>query len=239
MFHELAAIYDLTYAAKDYRHECRALKDLAGASAHGPVERWLDVACGTGRHLEFLRRDYEVVGVDLSPQMLRIARRRLPGIRLVTGDMRTFDLGERFDVLSCLFSAIGHLSSERELARTFANFARHLRPGGVAIVEPWIDPRDWKPGHIHLVTQQNSERTFVRLATSRRRRNRSLIHYHYLLAEPGKEVRYRDDIDVGLMVPRERIAEILRQAGFRVRFVRPPEFSTGRGLIVGRRSRDG
>ena len=64
-----------------------------------------------------------------------------------------------------------------------------------------------------------------------------MIHYHYLLAEPGKAAQYVDEVDVGLMVPRERIAEILQRAGFRVRIVRPG-FSTGRGLIVGRRSGD-
>ncbi len=235
MFHELAPLYDSTYAAKDYAGECRILRRLVRETADGPAHRWLDVACGTGRHLEILRRDYDVTGVDLSRDMLRYARARLRRVRLVRGDMRTFDLGEQFDVVTCLFSAIGHLRSERELARTFANFARHLRPGGVAIVEPWIDPRDWRPGHIHVVTQRDAERTIVRLATARRRGNRSMIHYHYLIAEPGREARYVDEVDVGLLVKRERIAEILRNAGFEARVVRPG-FSTGRGLVVGRRT---
>ena len=126
MFHELAALYDSTYATKDYRGECRRLRALVDASASGPAKRWLDVACGTGRHLEILRRNYDVAGVDLSPDMLRLARKRLPGIRLVLGDMRTFDLRERFDVITCLFSAIGHLRSERDLASSRESFVDPL-----------------------------------------------------------------------------------------------------------------
>lgn len=106
---------------------------------------WLDVACGTGRHLEFLRQKYSVMGVDGSREMLQIARRRLPGIRLVLGDMRSFRVHRRFDVVSCLFSAIGHLPSDRDVRATFANFERHLNPGGIAIVEPWIEPSAFRP----------------------------------------------------------------------------------------------
>lgn len=234
MFHELAPEYDATYASKDYRGECRILRRIVRTTAVGPARTWLDVACGTGRHLEVLRRDFTVEGVDLSQDMLRFARSRLPGVPLSQGDMRSFDLGRQFDVVSCLFSAIGHLDSERELARTFSNFARHVRPGGVVVVEPWIAPREFRPGHVHVVTRQTPAETIVRLATARRRGHRSMIHYHYLITRSGRDARYLHEVDVGLMVSADRLVELLRRAGFSARFVRPG-LTTRRGLVVGRR----
>jgi SAM-dependent methyltransferase len=234
MFHELASVYDRVYASKDYRGECRTLRELARRYGGRRPESWLDVACGTGRHLEILRNDCAVEGVDLSRGMLRIARRRLPGVPLHQGDMRSFDLGRPFDVVTCLFSAIGHLSSERDLTATFANFTRHLRPGGVAIVEPWIDPRDWKGKHLHLVTREDAAGKIVRLASSRRKGNRSFVQYHYLIGEPGRGVRHYAETDIGLMVRRERLAELMGRSGLRAHVI-PHGFAARRGLIVGRR----
>ena len=64
----------------------------------------LDVACGTGKHLEHLQHHYRVAGVDISPAMLDVARRRLPGVPLHVGDMVDFELGRTFDVVTCLES---------------------------------------------------------------------------------------------------------------------------------------
>jgi ubiquinone/menaquinone biosynthesis C-methylase UbiE len=232
MFGEMARYYDLLYGAKDYRTESRKLVALARRYGRSAGRSWLDVACGTGRHLEFLRRQYSVVGVDRSPQMLRVARKRLPGVRLVRGDMRSFRLGARFDVLSCLFSAIGHLTSEDDLRRTFENFSDHLEPGGVMIVEPWIDPADFVPGTIHAVTYRTPELIVVRVAFSARRGNRTRIRYHYLVAERGRGIRHFQELDIGLGVSRQKLLGTARAAGLRARFV-DAGFATRRGLIIG------
>ena len=232
LYHSLADWYDAIYDWKDYRAEARRLEQIARRYGRTGRTRWLDVACGTGHHLEYLRGNHPCVGVDGSAEMLRIARRRLPGMRLVRGDMRSFDLGARFDVVTCLFSAVGHLPSERDLQRTFSNFARHLAPGGVAIVEPWLEPAAFRPGTIHLRTHQGPSGTIVRLASSARRGNRSVIDYHYLVADPARGLRYFTETDVGLMVPRARLIRLMRRAGLRSRFL-TRGFTGDRGLLLG------
>ena len=231
-FYKLAGYYDALVAKKDYRAESRRLETLARRYGRSGGRSWLDVACGTGRHLEFLRRKHPVCGVDLSPEMLRVARRRLPGVRLICGDMRTFRLDQRFDVLSCLYSAIGHLKTERDLRKAFANFAYHLRPGGVTIVEPWIAPAEFYREMIHLVTYEGPRGTIVRLAYSRRRGNHSVIRYYYLIGEAHRGIRYFDETDVGLLVSRRRLANIMDSVGLRARIVRRG-LPSGRGLIIG------
>src|SRR5205823_1566393 len=75
-----AATYDATpnvVVSMDARHTPHFLKTRAG-------ERVLDAGCGTGRHLSDLAAcGCRPVGVDFSAEMLRVARRRLPGVPLV------------------------------------------------------------------------------------------------------------------------------------------------------------
>ncbi len=232
MFHRLAPYYDDLVGAKDYGYESRALESLARQHGRSRGRTWLDVGCGTGRHLRFLRRRYAVTGLDASREVLRIARRRLPGVRLVLADMRNFRLDETFDVVSCLFSAIGHLRSERDLAVTFANFARHLTPGGVALVEPWIDPADFRPGYVHLLTRQGPSVTVARMAYSSREGKRSAVHYHYLIGKTGHGLEHFEEVVTGLLVSRGRLLELMERAGLTARFLKE-SLTPGRGLLVG------
>jgi ubiquinone/menaquinone biosynthesis C-methylase UbiE len=231
-FHELAKYYDAINDWKNYRRESQRLESIARRFGRTGRTTWLDVACGTGRHLEFLSRRHPAMGLDGSRDMLRIARRRLPGVPLVLGDMRTFRLRRRFDVVSCLFSAIGHLSTPRDVRKTFANFARHLNPGGVAIVEPWIERSAFHPGFIHLRTHSDPSVTIARVAYSTRRGNRSRIQYHFLIGRPHRGVRYYAEADEGLLLSRAELLELMKRAGLRPRFI-ARGFLPGRGLLVG------
>ncbi len=232
MFGRLAKYYDVLYADKTYESEVTRLESIARRFSRCGDESWLDVACGTGRHLEILRHQHSVVGVDRSVEMLRIARRRLPGVTLRRADMRTFRLDARFDVVTCLFSAIGHLQSEKDLQQAFSNFARHVKPGGAVIVEPWIDPSEFHPDFLHLVTHRSPGLIVVRLARSSRKGNHSIIRYHYVIAEKGRRIRHFEEIDRGLLVSRQHLLRAMRRTGLKARFLKGG-LTTGRGLILG------
>jgi len=231
-FYGLAGYYDALNASKDYRKESVYLESLVKTYARGRPRTWLDAACGTGRHLEWLRRHYAVAGFDLSPKMLRIARRRLGSVPLHLGDMRSVRLDGTFDVVTCLFSAIGHLRSERDLRRAFANFYRHLNPGGVALVEPWIPPDLYRPGFVQLRTYEGPEGLLARMSFSERRGGRSIVHFHFLIGAPGARVRYVVEKDVGLLVSRKQLLTLMREVGFRARYL-SRGLTPGRGLLVG------
>ena len=236
LYRELARYYDALNPRKDYGKEVLILERIARRYGRSGGSSWLDVACGTGKHLEQLRRRHECAGVDSSREMLRIARRRLPGVRLRRADMRTFRLGRQFDAVSCLFSAIGHLTTERDLLRTFARLRDHLKPGGVAIVEPWIHPSQAKPGSVHLRTYEDASATVVRLAYSKVQGPLTVIRYSYLIGIPGHGVRHLEETDRGLMVTPARLKELMRTVGLSARFLFRGSPS-GRGLLVGVRPR--
>jgi SAM-dependent methyltransferase len=97
----------------------------------GPI---LELGCGTGRVALPLARDgHEVVGLDLSMPMLRIARSKIePGLRIrfVRGDMARFRLRRKFRLILIPFRAFQHLLTEREQRSCLRRVRSHLAPGG-------------------------------------------------------------------------------------------------------------
>ena len=94
MFSNSAHVYDAVYSFKDYAAESARIQALIEERSPGAATL-LDVACGTGKHLEQLRAWYEVSGLDLDPQLLEIAQDRLGVVELHQRDMTSFSLGRR------------------------------------------------------------------------------------------------------------------------------------------------
>jgi SAM-dependent methyltransferase len=104
-------------------------------------ERVLDLACGSGRHaLELRRRGHEVVGADISADLIEIARRDAADagldVEFVRADLRELDFDAEFDlVLNLNDGAIGYLESDEENRRSFEVISRALCPGGRNLVQ--------------------------------------------------------------------------------------------------------
>src|SRR5262245_28961082 len=121
MYTRSADFYDALYAFKNYDKEARLLIDLIRQRRPG-AESLLDVGCGTGKHLDVFREHFRVEGVDSNAALLVGAERRC-GAPMHQADMRTFNLGHRFDVVTCLFSAVGSLPEVADLHRAVARMA--------------------------------------------------------------------------------------------------------------------
>ncbi|MCI4355332.1 MAG: class I SAM-dependent methyltransferase [Thermoplasmata archaeon] len=238
LYEDLAEYYDRIYAGKDYAGEARRLTRLA--RRYAPAARTLlDVACGTGRHLVEFRKNFRVEGVDVSRSMLAVARRRLGrGVPLTPGDMRTFDLHRRFDVVVCLFSAIGYLTTRADRARTFRNLFRHLAPGGVVLVEGWILPSEYRAGTAHLQTYDGPDVKIARVSLATRRGGLSRIEMDYLIGDPVRGIRHRRETHRNALVEPAEMIATMQQAGFRASVLRTGSYRT-RGLYIGRRPKAG
>src|SRR5215510_1234633 len=94
MFSETAQYYDTIYQSmKDYGAEAEKLTTFVHQYIRSTGNRLLDVACGTGLHLSYLKHQFQVEGLDLDEQLLAIAHQRNPGIPLHHEDMTDFTLG--------------------------------------------------------------------------------------------------------------------------------------------------
>jgi SAM-dependent methyltransferase len=214
-----AEVYDLIYGSgvgKDYAREAADLAALI-RDRQPTASSLLDVACGTGRHLSHLREYFgEVEGVELSPQMAEVAGARLgPEARVTVGDMRGFDLGRRFDAVTCLFSAIGYVQSREELRQTLQRFAAHLSPGGVLVLEPWITPEAWQAGSVHHHLAEQDGRTVVRLSYSGlTKEGKSLTDMHFLVGEQGVGIRHWREEHILSLFTDDEYLDAFALAGF-------------------------
>ena len=229
MLESYGGLYDLVYGAKDYAAETEKLRGILHGRSPG-AKTLLDVACGTGQHLCHLRRYYDAEGLDLSEAQLQVAQKRNPDCALHLGDMLTFDLARRFDVVTCLFSSVGYLRSVEALNQAVANMARHVQPGGLLVVEPWLTPESWLPGTLwsDYVDQPNLK--VARISVSELRGRLALIDFHFLIARDAEVDYFRERHELTLFTEEEYMASF-RSAGLDVTF--DPEGLIGRGLYVG------
>ncbi len=93
------------------------------------------MACGGGMNAYNLKQHFAVTGIDLSQPMLDIAVRQNPECTFLLADMRTCALGQEFDSIY-VDDGIVHMNSRADLTALFHTAYRHLRPGGVMVVEP-------------------------------------------------------------------------------------------------------
>lgn len=100
------------------------------------MNKVLEAACGTGRLTKRLYEDgYDVVGLDLSEEMLEIAVERVPSVKFVNGDIREFDLNDRFDAVVCLGHSFAHMINDEDIYRALECFNNHLKKEGLLIMD--------------------------------------------------------------------------------------------------------
>jgi SAM-dependent methyltransferase len=230
-----ARFYDAIYAFKDYAGEAAEI-DRRIQEARPGAATLLDVACGTGGHLRELAGRYRCEGVDLSAEQLAVAAQRLPGVPLHEADMTTFDLGRRFDAVTCLFSSIGYVGTVEGLRAAIGAMARHLEPGGVLIIEPWLEPDVWEDGHLGSLFVDEPDIKIARLEVSAREGRLAVMEMEHLIAtrEGGVE-HFVERHELALFTVDEHL-EAFRAAGLEVEH--DPDGLIGRGLYTAVRRAD-
>ena len=232
MYTKSAAFYDAIYSFKNYPAEAAHLHALIQRHQRSPGNRLLDVACGTGRHVHALKaQGYQVEGLDLDPHLLAIAQKRNPDTRFHRADMIDFDLGERFDVVTCLFSSIGYVKSQQCLELAIANLARHLVPGGVLIVEPWYWP-GFPLDRIGQISVDLPELKLARIVNTQIVGDTYVAHFHYLVGKPDGVDYLVERHELGLF-SHEQHRAAFQDAGLQT--IHDPKGLIGRGLWIGRK----
>ena len=147
MYTESHDFYDEAYSFKDYRSAAATIMERA--RRHCPrATTLLDVACGTGRHLEHFAQHYTCAGIDLNEHFLAKARTRCGNVQFHHANMIDFQLGRKFDVITLLFSSIAYVKYKANLIKTICNLEAHLGEEGLILVEPFLAPANYWTGTI-------------------------------------------------------------------------------------------
>ena len=170
-FRDYAKYYDLVYHDKDYKAECDFLQSIFSKYFSKPVRTILDLGCGTGGHALILaEKGYEVAGVDLSREMLEVARKKAKERRLniefIQGDIRNMGLNQKFDAVISMFAVISYQITNEDLMSVFKTASRHLKKNGLFIFDAWFGPAVLiqKPSDRFKVIEKDNER-IIRFAT--------------------------------------------------------------------------
>lgn len=81
------------------------------------------------------KRGYEVIGVDLSSEMLEVANKLYPDIKFYRGDMKTWKSNMKFGAITILFNSILYNTNRQEFSQTLRNCRDQLVDGGLLIFD--------------------------------------------------------------------------------------------------------
>ena len=143
-YENFADHYDLFCSSIDYQEQGEHLRRLYQLFGNGGNQH-LDLACGTGTLIRSMMPDSSLQssGVDLSENMINIARALSPDTTFHCADMSSFQCNQKFDLITCLLYSMHYCSEWQQFTQTVENVYELLNPGGVfcfdVVDKDWID----------------------------------------------------------------------------------------------------
>lgn len=148
VFGVYARYYDLLYKDKDYLAEVCFVESLF--AKHAPhTHSILELGCGTGTHARlFAEKGFSLHGVDISDEMLEVARTRCASLGVEAqqslsfsqGNVCDYRINREFDAVVSLFHVVSYQSTNADLYAMFKTAALHLKKGGIFIFDFWYGP---------------------------------------------------------------------------------------------------
>ncbi len=228
-----AKYYDQIYLKmKNYEGDSKVVEHLIRQFEEKPSKTLLDVGCGTGEHLRYLSQSFQCKGIDISKEMIKTARAKVPDAEFEIADMTNFSLVEKFDVITCLFSSIGYVQTFKNLVRTLKNFHNHLNNEGLTLVEPWVFKKDFQKGTISIDTYEDDKTRLVRMGASKLTKSEWRVYFHYLIGTNG-EIKHAREVHRMLAANYEDYIRAFNLAGYNeTNFLREDQGTMRRGLFV-------
>jgi SAM-dependent methyltransferase len=139
MYGRLAGYYDVTHGTQDYRAQADLI-DAAFQEYGTGGKHVLDIACGTGGHARYMvEKGYDVTGIDLSDDVLTIARAKFAGSAVsplfLQKDVLGLDFDGEFDGAYCLGSTFVYMTTYEMAIQALKGIRRSLKEGGVLMFD--------------------------------------------------------------------------------------------------------
>lgn len=226
MYTRSAKYYDTLYGTKDYAGAAAALQQIIETHRPG-AGTLLDVACGTGRHLQYFLRSYKSEGLDINDDLLKLAAARCPDVTFHHQDMLLLELERRFDVVTCLFGAIAALVTPDKLSAAVGRMASHLDPGGLLLIEPFFTPDQYWKDKLTANYSVSETQNVAWMYISSQQGSVAAVNIHYLASE-GQTIEYFTERHEVALYQCEDYSEAFRRADLAWTFEEPgPLFRCG------------
>jgi len=167
LYTDLSWVYDLIYL-RIFDYEAQ-YKLIESSLQKKDVETILEVGCGSGHLMTILEeKGYKVTGLDLSHQMLEIARNNVKG-ELIKQDMRNIKTERCFDAIVCLGRAFTYMTTNEDVREALRSFYNNLKAGGILLFDNFEERMFHPMGHSEW---QENVHEFDDVRIIRRYRNR-------------------------------------------------------------------
>ncbi len=197
------------------RNEADALKlvDLVTANINLPVRsKILDMACGTGRHSIILGKKYFVTSVDLSRNLLRIARQNAKlenvKIKFVLSDIRHFAVCTKFDAALNLFTSIGYFENDADNYNIFKDTYSLLNQHGYLVID-FLNSEFIKINIVPQSIDEYPERTIIQ----QRKISGNRVIKDIRILKPGSEKKYFESVR---LYSKDELFSALNRFGFKI-----------------------
>jgi len=130
LYGDLAWTWPIISPVENYIEETELFSKLIREHSKIKVKTLLHLGCGGGHNDYTFKKFFKVTSLDISEDMLSLAKKLNPEVNYKYGDMRTIQLEEKFDAVTILDS-INYIKTVEDLQRTFITTYEHLKPGGV------------------------------------------------------------------------------------------------------------
>ena len=214
LYEKYAAYYDKIYAYVDYEGESEFINWAVNKHKTSSGVELLDVACGTGSHDLILKNNFNITGVDLNENMLKIAREKVSGANFIHGDMKQLEIRSKFDVIICIFSAIHYNTGYKELEGTLTNFYNHMENGGILIYDLSFNTDNWIEGIVSVDTVVEEELKIARICQSRLENGIFNANFVFLVKDNDEFDFDIDEHKLGVFEI-DKVNKIMEKVGFK------------------------
>lgn len=240
----MAAFYDKLMYDVDYISWVNYLEKIFQKFEVKPV-LIADLGCGTGNiSLEFARRNKEVIGIDISEEMLGIAKEKANreniDILLLNQDMTKFELYGTVDCIISTMDSINHITNTNKLRKTFDLVNNYLNPGGLFVFDINTHHKLKNILADNVFYDVNEECSYIWQCSYNNKTNCNTFDLTVFLRS-GELYRRRDDSFDERAYTEEEMTEYLNAAGLQVMGVfheltfKPPKKNSERLFFVARK----
>ena len=220
LYKKYAKYYDKIYSKKKYDEEVAFIKSII-SKFKIKGKNLLDMACGTGTHAKiFADSGFNVTGVDINLEMLKIAKQKASNAKFLEGSMQTFKSKEKFDIITCLFTAINYNKNISELETTIKNFYNLLNKGGILIFDlGLVKGQEEKKERVFIDTYSEKDLQIARIGQwNPPRYNLEIYNANFLMLikDKGKIDFEIDEHELGIFSV-EDVKSIMANSGFLIK----------------------